>query len=240
MPPRDEQDYESKRVQIMDAALEVFARHGFERATNKDIARAANIKSPGLIYHYFKDKTDLLKHVIERYVPALQLFDRPGEFLDRPPEEVLPQFASAFTQALQHRPAIATFKLVLGESIRKPAVADMFNRLGPSRGFGFLVTYLERQMELGRLRRMDPGAAARCFVGPMVVFILTREVFPQPDSKTLQPSEMVETLVEVYLRGMAPDPRANALAAGTPEARRPRRSRRSGKQAHGTVQNPGE
>jgi AcrR family transcriptional regulator len=213
MPPRDEQDYESKRQQIMDAALEVFARHGFERATNKDIARAARIKSPGLIYHYFKDKTDLLRHVLERHVPALQLFDRPGDYLDQPPAEVLPYFAEAFMRTLQHRPAVATFKLVLGESIRKPAIADMFNRLGPSRGFTFLMSYLDRQMELGRLRRTDPGAAARCFLGPMVVFVLTREVFPQADSGSLQPEVMVETLVDVYLRGMAPDPESAAQAA---------------------------
>jgi AcrR family transcriptional regulator len=206
MPPRDEQDYESKRQQIMDAALEVFARHGFERATNKDIARAANIKSPGLIYHYFKDKTDLLRHVLEYRVPALQLFSHAEDFMDRPPEEVLPKFAASFMQALEHRPAVATFKVVLGESIRKPAVADMFNKLGPSRGFNFLISYLERQMDLGRLRRQDPGAAARCFIGPMVAFVLTREVFPQADSETLEPKVMVNTLVDVYLRGMAPDP----------------------------------
>jgi AcrR family transcriptional regulator len=217
MPPRDEEDYEIRRQQIMDAALEVFARHGFERATNKEIARAANIKSPGLIYHYFRDKTDLLRHVLEYRVPALQLFDNAADFMDRPPEEVLPKFAASFMQALEHRPAVATFKVVLGESIRKPAVADMFNRLGPSRGFNFLVTYLERQMELGRLRRQDPGAAARCFIGPMVVFILTREVFPQADSATLEPEVMVNTLVETYLRGMAPD------AGQVPDAsRRPR------------------
>jgi AcrR family transcriptional regulator len=216
MPPRDEQDYESKRQQIMDAALEVFARHGFERATNKDIAHAANIKSPGLIYHYFKDKTDLLRHVLERHVPALQLFDRPGDYLDSPPAEVLQYFAETFMSALQNRPAVATFKVVLGESIRKPAIADMFNRLGPSRGFSFLVRYLERQMELGRLRRMDPGAAARCFLGPMVVYVLTCEVFPQADSKSLRPAVMVETLVDIYLRGMAPDSNGTVPSADKP------------------------
>jgi hypothetical protein len=82
----------------------------------------------------------------------------------------------------------------------------MFNKLGPSRGFNFLISYLERQMDLGRLRRQDPGAAARCFIGPMVAFVLTREVFPQADSETLEPKVMVNTLVDVYLRGMAPDP----------------------------------
>jgi AcrR family transcriptional regulator len=51
MPPRDEQDYETRRQQIIDGALQVFATKGFERATNKDIALASKIGSPGLIYH---------------------------------------------------------------------------------------------------------------------------------------------------------------------------------------------
>ena len=204
MPPRDEQDYEVKRQQIMDAALEVFARHGFERATNKDIAAAANIKSPGLIYHYFKDKTDLFRQVLEQRSPALQLITQGDDLMDRPPREVLQRFAVSFLQTLEHPTAVASFRLVLGESMRKPAVADMFNHLGPMRAFRFFTRYLERQMELGTLRPMDPGAAARCFIGPMVVFVLTREVFPQADSRILRPETMAQTLVELFLQGMEP------------------------------------
>ena len=200
----------------MDAALEVFARHGFERATNKDIARAANIKSPGLIYHYFKDKTDLFRQVLEERSPALQLISHAGEYMDLPPREVLPQFAARFLQTLEHSTALSAFKLVLGESIRKPSVADMFNKLGPSRGFDFLTRYLERQMALGRLRRMDTGAAARCFIGPLVLYVLTREVFVQDDAKSLKPETMAETLVEIFLEGVEPNDGEQVAAAKVP------------------------
>jgi len=49
---------------------------------------------------------------------------------------------------------------------------------------------------------MDTGAAARCFIGPLIAFVLTREVFPQPDAQTLKPETMVTTIVEVFLQGM--------------------------------------
>ena len=52
------------------------------------------------------------------------------------------------------------------------------------------------------LRRMDPAAAARCFVGPLVVYVLTREVFKQPDAASLSPSTMVETAVNIFMDGM--------------------------------------
>jgi AcrR family transcriptional regulator len=206
MPPRDEQDYEARRQQIMDAALEVFAHKGFERATNKDIARAAQIKSPGLIYHYFKDKADLLRSIVEQRAPALQLLAHTDELMDRPPHEVLTLFANSFIKAFHDKAIIAGFKLLLGESLRRPVVADMFNKLGPLRAFSFFTRYLEHHMDLGNLRRMDPGAAARCFVGPMVIFALTREVFPQADADTLSLQTMADTHVDIFLRGMTPDP----------------------------------
>jgi len=72
MPRRDDQEFEDRRQQIISGALTVFSEKGFEKATNKDIAQAAGIRSPGLIYHYFKDKGDLLRQVIEQRSPALQ------------------------------------------------------------------------------------------------------------------------------------------------------------------------
>jgi hypothetical protein len=49
---------------------------------------------------------------------------------------------------------------------------------------------------------MDPGAAVRCFLGPFLAYVLTREVFVQPDSRALAPETMVAAAVEVFLNGM--------------------------------------
>lgn len=202
MPPRDEQDFEGRRQQIIDGALEVFARKGFENATNKDIAAAAKIGSPGLIYHYFKDKSDLFQHVVEQRIPLLQLLNKSEEMMNLPPYEALTLFASTFLKIVDNPTAIALVKLLLGEATRQPLVAEMINTIGPGRGFAFLTRYLEHQMEAGILRRMDSGAAARCFVGPLIAFVLAREVFPQPDAQTLTAKTMAKTVVEVFLRGM--------------------------------------
>ena len=186
MPPRDEHDYEARRQQIIDAALQVFSSEGFEKATNKDIARAARIKSPGLIYHYFKDKTDLFRQVVEERAPALQFILHGDEMLDLPPREVLTEFAQTFVAMLDNRASVA-----------------MFNHIAPMRGVAFLTRYLEHQMDLGTLRRMDSGAAARCLMGPLIAFVLTREVFVQADAATLTSKTMAQTAVDVFLNGMA-------------------------------------
>jgi AcrR family transcriptional regulator len=206
MPPRDEQDFEVRRQQIIDGALQVFASKGFEKATNKDIASAAGIGSAGLIYHYFKDKSDLFQQVMEQRLPLLELLSHSEEIMTKAPQDVLTLFGHAFLKFGDNPTTMALFKLILGEAIRQPHVAEMVNKIGPSRSLGFLTRYLAQQMSAGVLKPMNPGAAARCFVGSLIAYLLTREVFLQPDAQQLSPEVMVKTTVEVFLRGMQISP----------------------------------
>lgn len=206
MPTRNETEFEQRRQQIMDGALRAFAEKGFEKATNRDIATAAGIHSPGLIYHYFEDKADLFRRMLERYAPVLALLGQGDELLEQPPRETLRTFARSMARSLTNPPAAALIKIMLGESLRRPGVAEVVNRVGPRRGFEFLTQYLAHQMDLGRLRRMDPGVAVRCFVGPLVLYVLSREVFPQSDSAGLDADTMADEAVEVFLRGLAVEP----------------------------------
>jgi AcrR family transcriptional regulator len=205
MSRRKEQDYEGRRQQILDGALHVFASKGFEQATNKAIAEVAGIGSPGLIYHYFKDKGDLFRQVVEEKIPLLQLVAHPGELMALPPQEVLTQIGAAYLKIVEDREAIALMKLIFGEAIRQPQVGQMLGEVGPGRVLRFLADYLRRQMEAGTLRCVDPGIAARCFMSPLVVFVLGREVLQLPDAATLDPETMLATTVEIFLRGLQPD-----------------------------------
>lgn len=201
MPPRVEQDFEGRRQQIIDGALQVFSHKGFEKATNKDIAAAAGIGSPGLIYHYFKDKADLFRQVVEQRLPVLQLLiHNEEEMMSKPPKVVLTIFAKAFLTVLDNPTSIAMMKLLFSEAFRHPAVAEMINKIGPSRSISFLTRYLDKQMAAGVFKPMDSAAAARCFVGSFLAYIITREVFLQPDARQISLDTMVTTAVEVFCK----------------------------------------
>lgn len=202
MSPRDEQDFEGRRQQIIDGALQVFASKGFEKATNKDIAAASGIGSPGLIYHYFQDKSDLFRQVFEQRLPVLQLLNHSDEIMTKAPRDALTLFGNAFVKVSENPVSLALMKLLLGEAFRHPQIAEMVNTVGPSRSFAFLTRYLAQQMEAGVLKPMNLGAAARCFVGPLVAYLLTRTIFPQPDTQQISSEMMVKTVVEIFLQGM--------------------------------------
>ena len=54
-----------KRELIVEAALEIFAQHGFRGATIDQIAEAAGMSKPNLLY-YFKSKDDIHRTLIQR------------------------------------------------------------------------------------------------------------------------------------------------------------------------------
>ena len=70
---------------ILDAALEVFSGAGFRGATLDQIARAASLSKPNLLY-YFKSKEAihraLLSELLETWLAPLRTLDSGGEPVD--------------------------------------------------------------------------------------------------------------------------------------------------------------
>ena len=70
------------RSAILDAALEAFSKHGFKGATLDQIAEAAGLSKPNLLY-YFRSKeaihTALLERLLENWLDPLIALDGEGD-----------------------------------------------------------------------------------------------------------------------------------------------------------------
>jgi TetR/AcrR family transcriptional regulator, mexJK operon transcriptional repressor len=165
-----------RRAQILDAAMHVMSEHGFRGASIKRIAARAGLKSPALIYWYFKDKHALFEAMLDYMAPVLAVTADPEPLLDLPPDQVLPRIVDGFLH-FARSPVVGRFvRLMLSEAARDQTAATFFAERGPLVVVRFLERYLARQVALGRLRPHDPRAAARAFMGMLVVYILGREV----------------------------------------------------------------
>ncbi|MEQ1943078.1 TetR family transcriptional regulator C-terminal domain-containing protein [Mesorhizobium sp. VNQ89] len=73
---------QEKREVILDAALEVFSAHGFRGSTIDQIADAAGMSKPNLLY-YFRRKEDiheaLLKRLLDTWLAPLRELDNVGD-----------------------------------------------------------------------------------------------------------------------------------------------------------------
>jgi TetR/AcrR family transcriptional regulator len=195
-----------RRAQILEAAFEEFAAKGFKGATIKSIARTAGLQSPALIYWYFEDKGALFREVLELRAlkaPLLQAVSDPAPMMDLPPEEVLKRLGRAYFGFEQFDRR--TIQLVLGEVLRNQELAEMFVRIGPGRVFGFLTTYLERQIELGRLRPHDTRSSSRAFLGMLIPQLMGRVFFPMLTEDGLTDEGHLETAIRIFLKGLKPE-----------------------------------
>src|SRR5207248_9648403 len=86
-----------RRAQILEAALHVMAEHGFRGASIKRIAERAGLKSPALIYWYFKDKQAILQAIFVRMSPFLSTDAHHDHRPDDPPEHVAPRVGQRLT-----------------------------------------------------------------------------------------------------------------------------------------------
>jgi TetR/AcrR family transcriptional regulator len=62
--------YDDKRQAILDHSAEVFARHGYDRASMADVARACGV-SKALLYHYYVNKEALLYDILHAHLQEL-------------------------------------------------------------------------------------------------------------------------------------------------------------------------
>jgi len=189
-----------RRAQILDAAFEEFSEKGYRGATIKGIARAAGLQSPALIYWYFPDKEALFREVLGARVPVVRAVAEPEGLMDLPPEEVLARLGRAYFAF--ERIDIRTLKLVIGEAVRRPEVAETFVRSGPARVLDFLKAYMERQIELGRLRPHDARSSARAFIGMLIPQLAGKLFFPALVEDKLTDEEHLATAIDIFLSGL--------------------------------------
>jgi len=202
MTVHDDQERSQRRQQIIDGALEVFAEKGFDKATNQQIAEAAGIGSAGLIYHYFESKADLLRQAVASRSPMVQIIAQKELLLEMPPREALKLIGSAFLTTLSDPKNLHLFRIIMNEALRNPPMAEAWHQSSSRPLRSALIDYLAAGMRAGKLRTMDPEAAANCFMGPFVTYALSGEVFGHAIAHGLSPENMVDTTIEIFLRGV--------------------------------------
>jgi TetR/AcrR family transcriptional regulator, cholesterol catabolism regulator len=148
---------EHRRVQFIDTALEVFAAHGFDGTSVKDLAEAAGA-TQGLLYHYFPSKEALLEAALERhyFLPELRRIAAPDR--DGAAAEVLLELARGFARVLdEHR---AVVQLMLREAPSNATVRERLER-GREEGVRLVADYLASRIDVGELRPHDCDSSAR-------------------------------------------------------------------------------
>lgn len=185
----------------MDAALAEFTERGFEAARMEDIAKRAGI-SKGGVYLYFPSKTALLEALIEAKVtPLARLAQTIAANGANDPMAALRMIAAAAAHRLGDGKVFAVPRLVISVSGRFPEIAEYYRVHVVELARGALESLIQAAMAKGALRRVDPQAAARAFIGPILFEALWTHVL-RGKSVLSDPEKLVQHHFDVWLNGV--------------------------------------
>lgn len=125
MPKVTQAYLETRRQQILDAAIACFARKGFHQTTMEDIGQEAGL-SPGLAYRYFDSKEDIILATIE------DSLNRLGHFFETEADEedtlrVIEHMIDDQLERLQQPGGDSYYKVrvqLWAEALQNPKVAE--------------------------------------------------------------------------------------------------------------------
>lgn len=193
---------EDRREQIMDAAMRVFARKGFTRATNKNIADEIGI-TPGLIYHYFKNKKAMFQAIVETRSPLRIVRTLPKEALDLPPEQLLRFLGLRVLDVVEGESFVQILRMLLPEVLHneemRPILASALREV-----LEFIEHYLQTQMDKGTLRKGDALQDAQTVIGCIMGYVLRRQILHDPLALSYTQEQIVDSVVSTLFVGLLP------------------------------------
>jgi AcrR family transcriptional regulator len=124
-------NYDDKRRAILDRSAELFSEYGYDRASMNKIAAACGVSKANL-YHYYKDKDELLFDVIRVHLEDLLQVVETADQPDLAPNARLRELVAALLEAYrdadaQHSVQISSMRFLSDE--RQSALKNMEREL---------------------------------------------------------------------------------------------------------------
>ncbi|MFV2177684.1 TetR/AcrR family transcriptional regulator [Actinomadura sp. LOL_016] len=185
-PPVRKRDREATRRRILDAARDLFGRHGYGGVTIRMIAAEADANT-ALVHRYFGSKADLFAEVLagESVLAGVIAGD---------PDELPRRLAEYFAHQIEHRSTTSVSRL-LDRSAGHPEVKQS------------LLRYLEDAIVGPMVAQLDgPNPRARALLASTILMGggPVRRLFGLNDLREAGPDEVTDRLTAMFSAALAP------------------------------------
>lgn len=173
MPP------ESRRAQLLDCAVRVFARRGLSRGGHAEVAEEANVAVP-TVFSYFRTRGELLEEVLRKVARHVEEMADRHYRPDNPAPRALLDFAIAFAASVETERDLATVLLDWSTSVRSE-IWPLFLEFHRS-----MVARIEATIERGQRegtisRALDANNAALIIIGSAHLVVQMRFSHTPPE-----------------------------------------------------------
>jgi AcrR family transcriptional regulator len=200
-----------RKKQILEVATELFAQHGFNGVTTRQIADAAGI-TEAIVFRHFATKDDLYWEVLSAKCASDDVKQRLEEKLGRDVEPV--EIFSAIARDVLNRnfgdPGKS--RLLLFSALENHRLSQRFFKTYMSEWYELLASYIRRQIDDGKFRNVDPLLAARGFIGMCFHHYLVQQLFGGGEYQNFDIDEVAHTMASLWLSGICCEPDENTNA----------------------------
>ena len=191
--------YETRRTELAEVALELWAEKGFDATSVASIAEAAGV-SKGTFYLYYESKHALLEDVLRRYslLPNIQTLadGMAGATL----EEAVSTFVrEAWRHLSEHR------NLVLLALRELPTHLDEVQSVLEHifiPGNKLIAAYLDARLGPERAKEISLVVAGRGLIGMIVTMFLSHSILDAGRFLPLDEEQITSTIAQVFLHGV--------------------------------------
>jgi AcrR family transcriptional regulator len=193
-----------RRQDILTAAMALFAEKGFRGTTTRDLATQAEVNE-AIIFRHFKNKEELYSAILE--YKACEDRDARIEELERlananADEKFFQTLGRTFLQ--RHAKDTTFLRLLLFSALEGHELSEMFAASMTARNPipNYIANYIQRRVDEGAFRPVDPQLAARGLLGMFASFVLFQEILGLKKTQPYDSEEVVYTFVSIFLNGI--------------------------------------
>jgi AcrR family transcriptional regulator len=196
---------EARPQEILEAALSVFAEKGLSAARMDDIAARAGV-TKGTIYLYFPSKNDVFKALLSSHITErLKTIGAMVDGFDGPTPQLIATIIRFAGNVLVNSENVVLPKIVIAEITKFPELLRFYREEVIERGLGLWEAILKRGVLRGEFRPIPVAHVARLCVAPLLFAAIWRTTFAELDKDPYDVNALIETHIDVLLKGLAAD-----------------------------------
>jgi len=185
------------RIQIEDAAIELFMEQGYHATSMRQIAERAELALGG-IYNHFAGKEELFEAIIVDKHPYRRILPSILEIQGDTVEEFFNNAAHVIIKELQSEPYFIKLMLIEIVEFNGKHGATLIKEIVPK-----VLPVFEKLVKSRKsLRVTHPAVLMRSFVGMVLSFMLTDIIISNSILSKLMPKNIMDAYVDVYLHGI--------------------------------------
>ncbi|WP_282959135.1 TetR/AcrR family transcriptional regulator [Azoarcus sp. L1K30] len=194
---------EARPQELTAAALSLFVEKGFAATRLDEIAARAGV-SKGTLYLYFDSKEALFKAVIaEGVIPAIEAGEAMLAESADDPVSLLRSFLQSWWTMIGNTELGGIPKLMMSEAGNFPDTARYYDEAVIQRGLALLRKVVQRGIDGGIFRPVDPALIGTLLVAPLVHLATWNHSFASCCNHGIDAQAYVDAHIDLALNGLA-------------------------------------